>query len=104
MKKSFILYCDQIEIFNGLTDEQAGILIKHIYDYSINHSANSITDPVIKMAFTAIKIAMDRDHRTYLNICERNRINGLKGGRPEKPKKPSGLNGNQKNPCLLLLV
>ena len=35
---------------------QAGILIKHIYDYSVFPSLNSIGDPVIKMAFTAIKI------------------------------------------------
>ena len=109
MKKSFLLYSDQIEIFNGLTDEQAGVLIKHIYDYSMDHSdgyrgwlddptSKAIVDPVVRMAFTAIKIAMDRDHETYLNICERNRINGLKGGRPPEPRKPNGLSGNPKNP------
>ena len=30
-KKSFVLYTDQSGIFNKLTDEQAGALIKHIF-------------------------------------------------------------------------
>lgn len=32
-KKSFLLYVDQRNLFHALTDEEAGKLIKHIYDY-----------------------------------------------------------------------
>ena len=32
-KKGFVLYADQKLIFNDLTNEEAGILIKHIFSY-----------------------------------------------------------------------
>lgn len=32
-KKSFLLYCDQREQFDQLTDEQAGKLVKHLFAY-----------------------------------------------------------------------
>ena len=100
MKNSFLLYIDQIEIFNSLADDQAGKLIKHIYDYNVSGNVPpEINDPVLAMAFTAIKMSMDRDIKKYESIVDRNRINGLRGGRPpSKPKKPTGLSGNPKNP------
>ena len=99
MKKSFILYNDQQELFKKLSAEQVKELMLKVFEYAETYEPNSIKDPVVDMAFTAIKIAMDRDNETYLNICERNRINGLRGGRPpNKPKEPTGLSGNPKNP------
>jgi len=100
MKKSFLLYTDQIEIFKALSDDQRGALIMHVFDYNMNgHTIPDISDPVLSMAFTAIKMSMDRDIEKYDSIVERNRINGLLGGRPPKePKKPSGLINNPKNP------
>ena len=99
LKKSFILYCDQSNIVNKLTDEQAGILVKLIYTYSCdNRLAMVIDDPLIDIVFEAIKTALDRDHDKYLKIVERNKANGRLGGRPKEPKKPSGLSGNPKNP------
>ena len=99
MKKSFILYSDQLAIFEKLSPPQTKDLILKIFAYSNGNWAGvPIDDLVVDMAFTAIKLALDRDMETYNNICERNRINGLQGGRPPKPKKPSGLSGNPKNP------
>jgi|FLOH01.1.fsa_nt_gi hypothetical protein len=89
--KSFLLYCDQVELIEKLTDEQAGFLIKKIYGYCGNGRQNpNIQDPMLDMVFTSMKIALDRDHKTWLNKAEANRENGKKGGRPEKPKKPTG--------------
>jgi len=98
-KNSFILYCDQIEMFKKLSDDQAGLLIKIIYKYcGTGREHPDIADPLIDMVFTAIKTSLDRDYGKYLKIIKRNRDNGIKGGRPKKPKKPSGLFGNPKNP------
>ena len=86
-KKSFILYCDQLEMLKKLTDKQAGFLIKQIYGYCGNGRKNpNISDPIVDMAFTSMKISLDRDYEKYLNIVERNKKNGKLGGRPNKPK------------------
>ncbi len=85
--KSFLLYCDQVELVEKLTDEQAGVLIKKIYGYCNNgRQTPKIQDPILDLVFTAVKISIDRDHKTWLNKAEANRKNGKKGGRPEKPK------------------
>lgn len=96
-KKSFLLYCDQKEIFEQLTNEQAGKLIKHIFAY-VNDEDPITEDVLLNLAFTPIKQSLKRDLRRYENIVERNRENGKKGGRPKKPKKPNGLIGNPKKP------
>jgi len=58
-KKSFILYLDQVGIFNKLSDEQAGVLIKHIYSYVADE--NPVADFVTELAFESIKQALKRD-------------------------------------------
>ena len=74
-KKSFILYNDQVEIFRELSPEQAGYLIKHIYDYSLGIETTSFQDPSIKIAFIIIRGQMDRDFEKYKQKCEKNRQN-----------------------------
>lgn len=96
-KKSFVLYCDQKELFDQLTDEQAGKLIKHIFAY-VNDENPATNDVLLNLAFTPIKQSLKRDLKRYENIVERNRENGKKGGRPRKPKKPNGLIQNPEEP------
>ena len=96
-KKSFLMYCDQIGLFEQLPDEQAGKLIKLIFDY-VNDKNPVVKDLLLKIAFQPIKLQLKRDLMTWSNIVERNRINGSKGGRPKKPKQPSGYSGNPKKP------
>ena len=95
MKKSFILYCDTLAVLDHLTDEQAGQLFKAIKSYQSNQETE--LDPIIRVAFTSFEAHFVRDDEKYQHICERNRVNGAKGGRPKEPKKPNGLNGNPKN-------
>lgn len=99
-KKSFLLYCDQIGLFEQLPDAQAGKLIKLIFAY-VNDQNPEIEDLLLKVAFEPIKLQLKRDLTTWNNIVERNRINGAKGGRPKNPKKakkPSGIIGKPKEP------
>ena len=92
MKESFILYNSFYEPIKYLSDEQLGKLFRAIFNYS---STGEITeDKEILIAFMFIKNQLDLDNEKYQKICERNKLNGLKGGRPKKPKKPSGLFGN----------
>jgi len=99
-KKGFILYADLIHTLDKLPDEKAGKLFKHILDY-VNDEDPETDDLIISIAFEPIKQQLKRDLKKYESICERNKINGSKGGRPKNPnktKKPIGLIGNPTEP------
>lgn len=62
-KKSFILYCDQRGIFEKLSNEQAGQLIKHIFAYVSDENPEG--DFVTELAFESIKTALKRDLKKW---------------------------------------
>lgn len=62
-KKSFILYCDQRGIFNRLSDEQAGVLIKHIFAYVSDEKPQA--DFVTELAFESIMQQLKRDLKSW---------------------------------------
>jgi hypothetical protein len=93
-----------IHIFEELTNEQAGQLMKHIFKY-VNDQEPVLQDQILKVSFAPIKAQLKRDLDEWRKTCNRNSENGKKGGRPPKsegliqePKKPTGLFGNPKNP------
>lgn len=102
-KKSFIAYCDWIDIFKELTNEEAGILIKHILDF-VNDKDPVLEDRMIRLCFVSIKQSLKRDLKKYEKYIEKQRVNGAKGGRPvktqitqaflEKPKKADSVSVN----------
>jgi hypothetical protein len=99
-KKSFLLYCDIKNMIEQLPDDKAGALFKHILRY-VNDENPETDDLIINISFEPIKQSLKRDLKKYENICNRNKNNGLKGGRPKSqknPKKPIGLFGNPKEP------
>jgi len=101
MKKSFLLYHNQDYIFDELSDEKAGQLIKYIFEYSVSGKKPEIECPATRMGFRTLQTSLDMNVEKYKNVCKRNKANGLKGGRPknpEEPKKPSGLSGLPKKP------
>lgn len=83
-KKSFILYMDQRGIFDKLSDEQAGKLIKHIFSYCADEEPGA--EFIIDLAFEGIRQALKRDLRKYNVYIDKQKINGAKGGRPKKEK------------------
>ena len=72
----------------NLTDEQAGMLIKLIGEYSNYLTQNNpnnpfdpqTTQPLVLGIFMAIKRDFDIQNENYLKIVERNRLNSKKGG------------------------
>ena len=105
-KKSFLLYTDQQGVFNQLPDEIAGKLIKHIFAY-VNDENPSCADLLLSIAFEPIKLQLKRDLRKYDEYIDKQKLNGLKGGRPKKatesqetqaffeePKKTDNVNDN----------
>ena len=100
MKDNFLLKKSQINVFKELSNEDAGKLIKGIFNYAIN---GEITlDGYLKIIFLPIKEEIDKNEEKYEMICERNRNNGRLGGRPKEIQKnrknPSGFEENPKKP------
>jgi hypothetical protein len=59
-KKSFVLYTDYTELFNSLSDANAGQLIKHIFNY-VNDTNPTTDNEAISSAFILIKMQLKRD-------------------------------------------
>ena len=59
-KKGFILYSDIIHTIEKLTDEQAGVLFKHILRY-VNDENPECKDLITEIAFEPIKQSLKRD-------------------------------------------
>lgn len=82
-KKSFILYADQIEMWESLSDEQAGKLMKHIIKY-VNDLNPTTNDQFVKLAFSLIKPTLKRDLQKWDEVrskrADAGRIGGLKSG------------------------
>jgi len=84
-KNSFLLYNDQSDMIEKLTDKQAGVLLKKIYTYNNNgRMPPDIKDPVLDMVFTSIKTSLDRDYIKYCEVCKTRSESGKQGGRPKK--------------------
>lgn len=97
MKDNFLLKKSHQEIFNELSKEEAGELIKGIFQY-VNTGESGLSG-VLNAVFIPIKNFIDENEKKYQVICERNKQNGLNGGRPkreekeENPKNPVGYSG-----------
>ena len=63
-KKSFVAYCDWITTFNELSDEEAGVLIKHLLRY-VNDQNPEPPDKLTQIAFAPIKATLKRDLEKY---------------------------------------
>lgn len=101
-KKSFIIHIDALDVLEELNSDQVKELFIALRDYNLGKEI-TLTG-LMKAIFIPFKNQFDRDAEKYKKIVERNRANGLKGGRPEsqknpaEPKKPNGLNGNPTEP------
>jgi hypothetical protein len=82
-KKSFVAYCDWIEIFEELEDCEAGQLAKHLFRY-VNDLDPEAESREVKLCFIAIKQSLKRDLKKYEGYIDKQKLNGAKGGRPKK--------------------
>ncbi len=95
-KKSFLIHIDSLDVLEHLTDEQAGQLLKAFKSYHLGEETKLPT--MLSIAFTPFKNQFKRDLETYDNVCNRNKINGMKGGRPKTQKTQVVVGETQGNP------
>ena len=78
-KESFILYLQSSDVFNFLTNDEAGALIKAIFAYESTGAITSL-DRTVECAFLQIKSYLDKNSQKYAAICEKRREYGKMGG------------------------
>jgi hypothetical protein len=78
-KKSFVLYTDQREVFEELSNEDAGKLIKHIFSY-VNDENPETDEKLIRLAFLPIKTQLKRDLKMWDEKKQLRSEAGKKGG------------------------
>ncbi|MCP4181442.1 MAG: hypothetical protein GY756_27075 [bacterium] len=66
-KAKFILYCDQKHVFDMLSDEEAGTLIKHIFSY-VNDENPISENRIINLSFEPIKRQLKRDLKKWIGV------------------------------------
>lgn len=78
-KKSFVMSYDHQALFQQLTDEQAGKLIKAIYAYELKGEITTFTDPLLIAFFTGVlKPFIDANKEKYEKKCKKNAENVAK--------------------------
>lgn len=82
-KNSFLMYLDYEKQFELLSDEELGKLMRAIIKYEKTKEIPEL-DGMLKMAFSFIKNQLDIDRQKYNEKCEKNKVNGAKGGRPKQ--------------------
>ncbi|MBQ1789156.1 MAG: hypothetical protein II008_03185 [Oscillospiraceae bacterium] len=104
----FVIYREIADKIELLSDAQAGELLKMALAFAFDGEIVHTDDLAVNIVFTDMKRDIFRAAEKYQRICERNRENGAKGGRPktqESPEEPKETQWdnletqeNQKNP------
>ena len=76
-KNSFLLYTELIETIEEITNEQAGVLFKHILRY-VNDQNPKAPDDLTRLLFIPIKQNLKRDLQKWESIRQRNSANARK--------------------------
>lgn len=98
MRDTMILYTSYEEKFCLLSDEEFGKLVRSMIQYQKTGIIPEIEELAVKLAFSMAKVDVDKNNEKFEKVCQRNRENGKKGGRPKNPENPVGFLGTQQNP------
>lgn len=92
-KDSFILYTEQKAVLDKLTDEQAGKLIKAIYEYEETGIMPEL-DTVLDLVITPFKTALDKNADKWEEIKQKRSEAGKIGAEKKKQKEAKEANAN----------
>ena len=79
--ESFLLYTEQKEVVDRLSDRDAGRLIKAIYGYAETGKMEAFGD-MLDIVIIPFKQTLDRNREKYMKTVEKRREAGRLGGRP----------------------
>src|SRR5690554_5984858 len=94
-KKAFVMYCDWENVFEMLTNDEAGKLVKHLFAY-VNDKKPALDDRILQVAFEPIKQQIKRDQQKYEDTrkkrVEAGRAGGIKSGESRSGSKQGKAN------------
>lgn len=90
-KKGFLLYADYEELFEELSDANAGQLIKHILRY-VNDKNPTTENDIVKISFIPIKRQLKRDLESYKSKQEQWSEAGKRSAEARRIKREQSLN------------
>lgn len=97
-KEGFLLFTEQKALFNKMTNEQAGILIKAIYEYEDTGQLPEL-DFGLEMAFTSIKTTLDKNRQKYEEISQKRSLAAKSKYQQKKQMKAIVTNVDFENNC-----
>ena len=74
-QKGFIVYGDNEPLFDRITDEEAGQLLKGMVKYHNHGTEPTFDSPLAEVIWIQIKLQMDRNADKYEKKCQKNREN-----------------------------
>ena len=78
--KSFVLYGDFAQHFALLTDSEIGLLFRSVFDYVNTDAIPQNLPPAVAMAFSVLRVQIDRDKEKYTEVCKKRAQAGKIGG------------------------
>lgn len=90
-KKSFVMLETWGVLFDNLSCENAGILIKAIYDYERGKDVE-IEDPVLMSVYHMIRETLSENDEKYKETCEKRAKAGEQGGLSKSKQKKANAN------------
>lgn len=93
-KKSFVLYADLLPKVEHLTNEEMGMLFRHMLEY-VNDLSPILEDRLVMTAWKPIEVSLKSDLKRWEEIREKRSEAGTKGGRPQKAKKANAFEEKQ---------
>ncbi len=94
-KRSFVLYKNWGDFVTGMTDEEAGQLLKAIYALEVTGEEAEPEDRVAALIYAGIRDKLLEDIDKYEETCARRSESSARGVEARKRRQPSGL---QKQP------
>ena len=98
----FLLYKDFFNSVEHFSDQDLGKLFRAIHEYQRSDNwtdeQDKKVDPTIRVAFYFYKNQFILDDAKWQKRVEASRNNGMRGGRPVNPSKPTGFIGLEKEP------
>ena len=98
---SFPFYRDWADAMKCYPIELKSEIFDAIVDLALDNEEKEDLSEAARMIFAVFRPKIQRDAARYQAACERNKRNGVKGGRPRKQiedEEPTGLEENPKNP------
>ena len=85
------------ETLRALDDGDLRLMLDAIGNYAAHGELPNLSGALAAL-WNELRQRIDHDNREYEAVCERNRENGKRGGRPKEPKKPDGFSENPTEP------